>query len=332
MKSDILVDAIGMIRDETIEDAKAHTKAARFSWKKGTALAVAAVLCVMLSVPVLAAAEVESAYELFYAVAPAAAQRLQPVRRACVDNGIQMEVVSASIEGNTAELCVAMRDLEGDRIDGTIDLFDSYNIRSPYDSAGGCSFESYDEETGTAFFLVTIEQMNGRPFPSDKITFSVSEFLSGKQEYNGVLSDIELSTASASPATQTGVEVRGGSYRGRTFLKARERALSEPTKGVSVTALGLLDGKLHVQMLYQDIRKTDNHGFLCLKGKDGNLIPSADNIAFWDETRTDSYEEYIFDVPADALDEYELYGEFTTCETLVKGKWQVTFPLDGEQD
>ncbi len=33
-------------------------------------------------------------------------------------------------------------------------------------------------------------------------------------------------------------------------------------------------------------------------------------------------------VPADALSDYALYGEFVTSRGAVKGNWSVTFPLE----
>ena len=52
-------------------------------------------------------------------------------------------------------------------------------------------------------------------------------------------------------------------------------------------------------------------------------------MAFFDEEGTGSYEDYIFpDVPADALSDYALYGEFVTSRGAVKGNWSVTVPLE----
>ena len=53
-----------------------------------------------------------------------------------------------------------------------------------------------------------------------------------------------------------------------------------------------------------------------------------DSASFWDETRTGSYEDYVFDASASALEDAALYGEFTTSETLIEGPWEITFPLN----
>ena len=63
-------------------------------------------LAVCLATPALAA-QTEPGYRLLYAVSPAAAQFFQPVQISCTDNGITMEVVSVSVEGDTARVVLA---------------------------------------------------------------------------------------------------------------------------------------------------------------------------------------------------------------------------------
>ena len=83
-------------------------------------------------------------------------QYFTPVQRACVSNGIRMEVAACFVHDDTAELYVTLQDLEGDRVDETTDLFDSYTIRQPYDTAATCSLVHYDASTGTAVFQIQI--------------------------------------------------------------------------------------------------------------------------------------------------------------------------------
>lgn len=56
------------------------------------------------------------------------------------------------------------------------------------------------------------------------------------------------------------------------FLERSEAAITELSKGVTVTAYGFIDGKLHIQVYYDDILHTDNHGFVWLQDKDGTVI------------------------------------------------------------
>ena len=118
-------------------------------WQRGLC-AAAAIICVM---PLAAASS--TGYQVMYAVSPQATQFFTPVQRADEDQGIRMEVESASVHGNTVEVYVSFQDLEGSRIDGTTDLYDSYSLGRPFSSAGGCLFYRFDEETGKAGFLIS---------------------------------------------------------------------------------------------------------------------------------------------------------------------------------
>jgi RNA polymerase sigma factor (sigma-70 family) len=83
----------------------------------------------------------------------------------------------------------------------------------------------------------------------------------------------------------------------------------------------------YVQVYYEDILH-DNHGYVYLLDEDENMVLPNCNIAFWDEERRGSYEEYILDISADELSEYAIYGHFFTCQNLVKGDWEVKFTIE----
>lgn len=116
MKSELLWDAMGHIDESRIEEALrqpedrvAGKKRKKSRLKKGVASAAAAALVIMVGTPLLAA-ESPAFYQALYSVSPSAAQFFIPVREACVDNGIRMEVVSAGLEGDTARIYVSLQD------------------------------------------------------------------------------------------------------------------------------------------------------------------------------------------------------------------------------
>lgn len=301
---------------------------------------LAACLCLAIAMPALAA-NVEPVYEILYAVSPATAQFFMPVNKFCEDNGIRMEVESAYFHGDTAEIYVTMCDTEGKgRIDETTDLFDSYDINRPFDSACGCSFVDYNADTQTARFYITIQTMNGEPIDGGKVTFSVREFLSGKHEYEDVEIPGALDTAAEHARTRT-VEIDGGGYPdgwteeeaeeklsgGQEVLATGEPYSTFPIDGIDLTGTGYIDGQLHIQLAMRNVRETDNHGFIWLEGADGTRVEEL-YVVMFDEDTT-GYYEYIFDVPVDELAAYSLHGDFVTCDTgLTKGNWRVTFPLE----
>ena len=196
--------------------------------------------------------------------------------------------------------------------------------------------ESYDENTHTALFYVFMTSANGEDIrPEDgKITFSVREFLSHKQALEGVDLSALFSAMPADPETQTGMTLRGGGGPGYDFsetlipcLVPAAEPLLVPAEGVAVTGVGYVDGHLHIQVYYEDILRTDNHGFVYYVGEDGKPVYCELSLSLWDETQTGSYEEYIFDIPADELETSAFYGDFYTCRCRTDGRWQVTFPL-----
>ncbi len=123
----------------------------------------------MLTVPVLAAS-VEPVYELIYLVSPSAAQFFVPVQKSDTNNGIKMEVVSADIRGDTARIYITMQDLIGDRVDETIDLYDSYDIRLPFDGTGFFAGRWVTIQYPDSDLLITIKT-DGQKIAGKKITF-----------------------------------------------------------------------------------------------------------------------------------------------------------------
>ena len=328
MNPEALLNAVGDIRADYILEAKRVPR--RRPVLRALIAAALAVVCLSGLVCAMTAADVGPAYELLYQLAPEAAQRLKPVHRSDENRGIRVEVVSADVRGDTAEACIAVTDLTGDRVDGTLDLFDSCDIRTARDSIGHCERVSFDPETKTAVFLVTVQAMDGAPIRGGKMTFSVGQLLAKKQTWEGPL-PVEAS-ADAATVSETQVELRGGSYapgaNSSAVFLAPGAPLCEPTEGVAVTGLGEVDGQLHVQVYYEDIHRTDNHGWVWLLPQEGPRIMPLCSGAFWDEAHAGSYEDYVFDADASALEGAELRGEFTTSDTLIEGPWEITCPLE----
>ena len=335
MNIDKLADAVGMIDDRLIREAKEtreeNKKVLYFPFRKLAIAAVAALVC-FGSVPALAAADVEPAYDLLYSISPAMAQKFKPIKRSCEDRGIRMEVDSAYIHGDTAEAIICIKDMSGNRIDETVDLFDSYNIRNMKDSSATCDLLDYNESTGVATFAVLMEQIDGSSLTGSKVTVSVSKLLCKKGLFNGVLEELSLSSVTDTPALINEVKIRGGGGAPlpdeTSFLQPAPTPLSTPLSGISVTGLGYENGKLHVQIRYEDIANTDNHGWLWLQAENGQLTDCSYSISFWDSSRTDSYEEYIFELPYEKLGDYKIYAEFTNSGLLIEGDWQITFPME----
>lgn len=322
-----------MIRNAIAEKSAKAAIPPAAARKKAVAAAVAAILCLTLAVPALAAA-VAPVYELMYLVSPAIAQYFQPVQKSDVDNGVKMEVVSAYVHDETAQIYVTMQDLQEDRIDETIDLYDSYSIRSPFDSSAHCERVGYDADTKTATFLISISQMGGHAIDGDKITFSVKQFLSHKTEYDGVPIPADLTDVPVATKTQRVNLTGGGTDDDSPFQALLPGAPAEafPVNGIDFTGMAFVNDKLHMQIAIEDRLSNDNHGYFYLKDADGNTVACDTNYYFMEETsegRTD-YIEYVFSITPEALADCSLFGHFWISGQLTEGNWRITFPLEQE--
>ena len=333
--SDAMSELDGKYMDEALHyKGRANKNMKKIRWTRWGSLAACLLLAFTASVPALAAADFDPAYQLLYRVSPAIAQKLKPVRASCEDQGIEFEVVSAYVAGNEAEIFVSAQDLEGDRMDETTDLFDSYRIHTPFDCSSSCKKVGYDAETKTATFLISISQWDEQDITGEKITFSVREMLSNKQEYDDAL-DLDPNEIPANPETAEPTGIFGGGGAGYPEIADGFRALRpmgilcSPVDGVDITAVGSVDGNLHIQAQYEDVLETDRHGEVYFKNAQGEEIRCAAKIAFsMDDARQERYEEYVFDVSDVDLTGYALYGYFVTSGTQVTGNWSVTFPLE----
>lgn len=309
------------------------------SFRRPALAVIALCLCFSLAVPALAAT-VEPVYRLMYMVSPSIAQFFMPVQKSVTDNGIKMEVVSAYIHDSVAEIYITMQDLTGERVDATTDLYDSYSINRPFDSSASCELVGYEEKTKTATFLISITEWGDGKIDGDKITFSVKEFLSHKKKYSDIKIPIDLSAIKGAINTQT-VNISGGggkdftpkTYDGKELVLTPSQAIPGfPVDGIDLTAIGYIDGMLHVQIALKDRLKTDNHGSLYLKDASGNKLESKYRLYFTNKYKQQNdridYYEFAFDIPREKLRAYSLYGDFVTSGMLTRGNWRVTFPLE----
>lgn len=105
--------------------------------------------------------------------------------------------------------------------------------------------------------------------------------------------------------------------------------LCSPIAEVDITAMGYVDGKLHIQVKYEDSLETDNHGYIYFKNDKGEEIHCIANIAFsTDSEHQERYVEYVYDLSDVDLTQYKVYGYFVTSDTHIEGNWSVTFPLE----
>ena len=120
--------------------------------------AVAAVAALAVAAVPVMAAYVPPISELMYQVSPEMAARFTLVEESCTVDGIRMEVVSASVHGATAEICISFEDLRGDRIGNDLRVDGEELLgKSPFLSGnwgGGTGNFDYDVETGKVIMVI----------------------------------------------------------------------------------------------------------------------------------------------------------------------------------
>lgn len=302
-------------------------------------LLVAAVLILSLLAFPTAAAVSTTFNDTLYLISPETAQFFKPVQKSDEEKGVKMEVISEYIHGDTAEIYISLQDTGSNRIDETTDLFDSYEIRTPFDLKGYCEDVSYDPKTKTKTFLVTLKNNGGQKIRGMKVSFSVSKILSRKIKGTAYLEGINLTFAEKNPKIVQR-EVIGYTHSIEQPSKSLyynslepQGIIASPYKGVSVTALGYMDGKLHIQMHYANVLTTNTCGSVRLKNiVTGETLESIGDFTFWDEERNGHYYEDIFDVSGlTDLQNWKIEAEYFTAPEALEGNWEVTFPLENQE-
>ncbi len=304
-------------------------------------VAAAAVLVLILGTTAMASG-------IFYHDIPdAIAQSLEPIQLSSSSQGITMTVQSATVEDGMFTAYITMQDeQDGERLSQGVDFYDSYRISTPYRASevfSGYRPLGYDEQSGSYGFLVQIQAKdeNGRTldFSKDKFTFSVRQLMLGQTKSEPELS-LDWSSLPAEPQTeqkycpgfshQEGYEMPQR-YPDGTADFLRPGTMDVPVAdGVTITAGGFLDGKLHLLLRY-DNSGPDNHGWLNLiSPEDGREDISTCISMDYREEDGGKYEEKIYDVTPEDLEGRILSGRFTTGGYLLNGDWKVTFSLTEE--
>lgn len=320
----------------------ATTPTRRGKGRRRPLIAAAALLaCLIFATPVLAA-NIPAIYELMASISPELALHFTPVQRSCEDNGLRLEVISAYIQDDTANIYFTLQDLSADRLDNTSSI-DSFNIStgSDHSAIGTCPLLDYDPESKTATFLATLSNYDHQLFSGSKVTFSLHSLMSGRIALENVPIDLDL-TALGEPAMQ---EVRwtGGSTSSTDSLfefpdpftpvsvMVPGEPIYQPMEVIWICQAGYLDDRLHIQTATIEPLRYEAYGQFYLVDADHQRHAANYGINFseqWGSPEGTHYSESVFAIPQSDIDQYTLYANFYANSTQIKGDWQVTFPLE----
>ncbi len=343
---------------EEAEEVEMQKRRTAFRVARDLVAAAAACIGIVIGLPTLAA-NIDPVYDVIYRFSPKLAQQFRLVQTSDEDQGIRMEVEAVYVHGNELQAYISLQDLEGDRIDDTADICRGYSINSPVAGYGGGGYQpvEYDEETGKAVFLVTVGQL-GQDIQGEKMTFSLREILGKKQYYENLEIPIPWTEIEEDPETmelwisgssgsnsdarpemwaKESYDAEGNAVvdmpaRFANVLKPKEPDERLGIEGIEFTGMGYIDGVLHIQTAVYDNLNNDNHCELFLKDAEGNLRIYDYKISGSGEEdengiRT-SYQDCLFLVTPEELEQYTLCGDFTVSGLHMTGNWSVTFPLD----
>ena len=308
--------------------------------------AAAAVLCLVMAVPVCAA-HIPAFYKIVEYLSPALADQLVPIEQSSTSQGITMQVEAIHLKGNEAEIIISLQDAEGsaqDLVHGEMDLYDSYGLSDYANDSivGGCHFLTYDETDDKAYFQVVVQ--SDQVYQGSKFRFSAHSILCDKTNDTR---DVDLSgivyTAATKPVTLSGSG--GQEDMLPDFLKKIPGTAEDPRPRANVmdmvnaadcaaddfTLMGIayMDGVLRVQMCMGDNWSSDRHVQLFLKDSAGEERYPDHDVSWHEEVGDTSYQIYEFWYLEEIEDiaDYSMYGIFHDSGELIRGDWSVTFRL-----
>ena len=188
-----------------------------------------------------------------------------------------------------------------------------------------------------ATFLLTMSQWEQQKIADGEITLTIRQLLSQQTVYDHRPIDIVCSTLPLDSETQV-VALSG--FIGEehkmqeTVLLPGEPKAPQPVKNIEFTALGYIDGQLHLQTAVASNLANSNHGYVYFIDSAGNII-NYNECYIFELTSGEAgihkdYYEFVFDIEPEELDSYSLYGYFITTETIINGDWQVSFLLEDD--
>ncbi len=316
-------------------------------WKRAVAVAAAAAVFTVGGAGVLA--QNPDLAQRLGLLDNAAVSLLQPVEQVAVDNGIRMEVLAALSTDDVAAVYMTLQDTTGQgRVTEDMDL--------RHISISGATFSSaqvidYDDASGAATICLTGQggQMHDR-----RVSVVLRSFLTGweyQKDVGAVACSPEALAALGLPAPEIDpdAQINGYSANGQNslipgfgeaelpvLLPAKQGAPLPGAPWAQITAAGVMDNALHIQLLHDDQLGLYNQVTFYFTDRQGNTLDTGNAIAeigeetpigpLWSVCRR---QEHILQLP-EGVDpqQLELHYDLSVFEACQKGTWSVAFTLE----
>ncbi len=263
---------------------------------------------------------------------PDLSDELIPINLSREDQGIRFEVIAGVVKGNNACFECSVQDLEGDRVT-------KYSVMCGHISDNIWSvgqsrhYEWLSEDE--ANHKVTFRILNKyRQAPEPKDGLYAIEF-NRIEDYHGLTTDL-IPALQEYGTTSEGIDPPEGlqegwfeSYSVTEDLKVLDytRPLNIPLRGIektTVSAIGWIDGKLHVQT--RTVQDSDPSELVSLTGRRTGSYQYR--RVYWTDADNTKWNEYILtDTPED-MESAGLNAEVTQITNRVDGDWSISFPID----
>ena len=333
--------------------------------KISIAFILAVVLTLACAATALAGAFNESFNAWLYQIWPEAATTLMPVNMSCENNGIRMEVISATADGQELYITYSLEDLEGDRLNIEnspvmyVNCFQDYMWEASFEqplkdeATGRVIFGEHFRYEGNITLVDSVLKAHIPSFASNKTTALVDLF-PYLEQYGG-----EVRTMDSPENART---LRGHDRYDSGSVPASMRVIDNSTSleipladTVFLSGIGMVDGQLHVQLHYVNHQKTvlgenldtivfrpdqteimlrgkDSDGWYDPRYQDEDKLPDGISAIGWGtqpgDRDTPEWAEIIFTADAAELSPelHELFAEIWET-TPIQGSWDAEIPV-----
>lgn len=261
-----------------------------------------------------------------------------------IDQGIEIKPLAVVNDDDMMIIYLTIQDLKQDRIDETLSVGEYFIEGGTIHNA---QLIDYDKVSKTAIVQVTTQ--GGKELNHKSIELAIKSLLTSRKEIDQLpinlkLSDIpELSDSEIVWMTRKDTSGGGGSgdmwnvlkdVGHIKLLKPGQKQLEIPeVAGVTITNVGFIDGRLHIQTKWEENDK-DRHGDFYLTNGQGERINVKENNFYFGVDRNNKiqfgrqYVEYILDIDKENIKQFKLMGYFAEDGAAIEGEWRQKIDLN----
>ena len=259
--------------------------------------------------------------------------KLQPIGVSCESNGIKIELISGFLKDDNAWFFYTIEDTEGKYGDCTPDV-------SMFDNIADMDWLSprmlyHDIKAHKSYHLVLSHYRNKADTYERNVTVSAGYMEFVKHEWMNLSEAIAEHCEEAENVTTIPLDAWHSDYEhdGRALTEEERKILDyrkpldiEVMPGVSVSGIGWIDGKLHVQLKGEDYYRS---GLLVNGVYNYNSDKRLSYSPLCWSVGNSFYYEYVFNCKQENVDKLKLVFEASKniADNLNHNEWRMQFPL-----